>query len=99
MSYPDPDDYITFLFQRLEAFEALPNANHPHFHLWERVGLAILLRRCFQLFRATDTNVSASGDVGKCEMTTRSPGRKIVANTSVIDLWPPHCITHAFGYG
>ena len=30
MSYPDQDYYITFLFQRLEEFEALPNANHPH---------------------------------------------------------------------
>ena len=30
MSYPDQDYYITFLFQRLEEFEALPNANQPH---------------------------------------------------------------------
>ena len=29
MSYPDQDYYITFLFQRLEAFEALSNATHP----------------------------------------------------------------------
>ena len=28
MSYPHQDYYITFLFQGLEAFEALPNANH-----------------------------------------------------------------------